>query len=356
MTSLSDQELGFAIVGCGVISHSHAPALRRVPGTRLVAVADIVPEKARQLGTEFSVPYSSDPREVIERDDVDAVCVCVPSGLHAEIGIMAAAAGKHVVVEKPIDVSLEAADRLIDACDRAGIRLAVISQLRFNDRVREVRRLIDEGRLGRLLLGEAAVKWYRSQAYYDAGGWRGTLALDGGGALINQAIHYLDLLQWMMGPVESVVARTGTTALHDIEGEDIALAILRFTGGGLGVVQASTAVYPGLAERLELTGTGGTVVVEGGQIAVRALTEESGEAPAYGSRAKRSAPPAETAAADPAAIQHEGHRRQLTDFVEAVREGRAPFVGGPEGRRALETIHAIYRSARTGQTVELQTA
>lgn len=349
---MGEPELGFAIVGCGVISSFHARALAEVPGARLAAVADVVPERAGRLGAEFSVPFSADPPEVIQRDDVDAVCVCVPSGLHAEIGVMAARAGKHVVVEKPIDVSLDAADRLLEACDAAGVQLTVISQHRFDDGIRELRELIDSGRLGRLLLGEAAIKWYRTQAYYDSADWRGTLALDGGGALINQGVHYLDLLQWMMGPVESVMARTDTT-IHQMEGEDIALAILRFRGGALGVVQASTAVFPGLAERLEIAGSAGTVIIEDGAIALKHLKEEAGETEPYGARAKPSKPSTESAAADPAGIRHEGHRRQLTDFVEAVRDHRAPFVTGAEGRRALATIEAVYRSGRSGRTVEL---
>lgn len=350
---MGDGELGFAIVGCGVISALHARALAEVDGARLVAVADVVPERARRLGEEHSVPWAADPSEVIQRDDVDAVCACVPSGLHAEIGIMAAGAGKHVVVEKPIDVSLEAADRLIGACEKAGVQLAVISQRRFDDDVQRLRRMIDEGRLGRLLLGEAAVKWYRSQAYYDSEDWRGTLALDGGGALINQGIHYLDLLRWLMGPVESVVARTDT-ASHDMEGEDVALALLRFRNGALGVVQASTAVYPGLAWRVEIAGTGGTVVLENSAITVEGLKEEDEVTPARGSREKRTPPnPTETAAANPAAIAHEGHRRQLTDFVDSIRDHRPPLVTGAEARHSLEVVDAIYRSARSGHPVEL---
>lgn len=350
---MGDGELGFAIVGCGVISALHARALAEVDGARLVAVADVVPERARRLGEEHSVPWAADPSEVIQRDDVDAVCACVPSGLHAEIGIMAAGAGKHVVVEKPIDVSLEAADRLIGACEKAGVQLAVISQRRFDDDAQRLRRMIDEGRLGRLLLGEAAVKWYRSQAYYDSEDWRGTLALDGGGALINQGVHYLDLLRWLMGPVESVVARTDT-ASHDIEGEDVALALLRFRNGALGVVQASTAVYPGLAWRVEIAGTGGTVVLENSAITVEGLKEEGEVTPARGSREKRMpSNPTETAAANPAAIAHEGHRRQLTDFVDSIRDHRPPLVTGAEARHSLEVVDAIYRSARSGHPVEL---
>ena len=206
---------------------------------------------------------------LLARDDIDVVSVCVPSGLHAEVGIQAAAAGKHLVVEKPIDVSLAAADRLIDAADAAGVAMTVISQHRFDPGLVELRGLIDDGVLGRLVLGEASTKWYRSQGYYDSGPWRGTWALDGG-SLMNQGIHYVDLLRWIMGPVTEVSAVCATQG-HQIEVEDTALAVLRFSSGAVGTIVSSTAVFPGFAQRLEVSGTGGTVVVEDGEIVYRAL-------------------------------------------------------------------------------------
>ncbi len=350
---MTQRTYGFAIVGGGVIAPFHARAIARIAKATLRAVVDAVPETAQRRGQEFGVPAYSDLRQVLARPDVDVVCVCVPSGLHAEIGVQAAQAGKHVVVEKPIDVSLEAADRLIAACRRHGVRLAVISQHRFDAGVQRLRAALEAGRFGRLLLGDAVIKWYRTQQYYDSGGWRGTWRLDGGGALINQGVHYADLLQWMMGPVERVVARFATAA-HTIEVEDVALALLTFRSGALGVLQASTAVYPGLPERLEITGTGGTAIVEAGEVRVWEFKDEKGEAGPYGAKVRSTtAAPGPAAARDPAALQIAGHVAQITDMVASVESGRDPVITGEEARRPLEIILAVYESARSGREVVL---
>jgi len=346
--------VGFGIVGCGVISKWHAMAVADLPGATLVGVTDAQPERAEQAAARFGTECVPDLDSLLARDDLDVVCVCTPSGLHAEVGVQAARAGKHVIVEKPIDVSLEAADRLITACREAGVRLGVIFQHRFDDGVQALRDLIDSGRLGRLLLGAAATKWYRTQEYYDSGAWRGSWELDGGGCLMNQGVHYVDLLQWMMGPVERVVAQMGTLD-HDIEVEDAAMAMLTFAGGAMGTLEGSTVTFPGLPERLEVSGTGGSVVIDDGEISLRELKDERGETGAYG--AKRDVRPVHSprpsGAADPAAIRHEGHRRQFADFLEALRTGRDPLVTGEEGRKSLEIILAVYESARTGRPVTL---
>jgi len=357
---MAARTFGLGIVGCGVIAPFHAMAAGDLPNARLVAVADIVPEAAARRGAEFGVEHHTDVDALLARNDVDVVSVCVPSGLHAEVGARAAAAGKHVIVEKPIDVTLEAADRLIAACRRHGVALTVISQHRFNPAVRRMRELIDAGRLGRLVLGDAIVKWYRSQEYYDSGDWRGTWSLDGGGSLMNQGVHYTDLLQWMMGPVEGVFARTATAVHERIEVEDVAVAIVRFAGGAVGTLEASTAVYPGLTERLEVTGTGGTVIVEGGRLRACELKDERGETSAYGAKLAADRPAAEDGgaggAADPAAISHAGHRAQIADLLEAVETGRDPAITGEEARKPLELILAVYRSAREGREVALPLA
>jgi UDP-N-acetyl-2-amino-2-deoxyglucuronate dehydrogenase len=349
---MPERDFGFAIVGCGVIAPFHARAIADLEGARLVAVTDEVEEAAAKRGAEFGVDYTTDLDAVLARPDVDVVSICVPSGLHAEVGVRAARAGKHVVVEKPIDITLEAADRLIEECRAAGVKLTVISQHRYDPDVQRVRELIDGGRLGRLILGDAIVKWYRTQQYYDSGDWRGTWSLDGGGCLMNQGVHYVDLLQWMMGPVESVFARTATAA-HQIEVEDIAIAVLRFASGALGVLQASTAVYPGLPERLEITGTGGTTIVEAGRLTVRQLKDEKGETAAYGSKLQDGEKPGETGSADPAAISHAGHRAQLADMLDAIERDREPMLSGEEARKPLEIILAVYESARAGREIHL---
>jgi UDP-N-acetyl-2-amino-2-deoxyglucuronate dehydrogenase len=339
---------GFGIVGSGVIASIHAEAVASLPAARLVAVTDAVPGSATSLAGAFGCAAEPDLDALLARDDVDVVSVCVPSGLHADVGVRAAAAGKHLVVEKPIDVSLAAADRLIGAARAAGVALTVISQHRFDPGLAELRRLLDGGALGRLVLGEASTKWYRSQGYYDSAPWRGTWGLDGG-SLMNQGIHYVDLLLWCMGPVTEVTALYATQT-HRIEVEDTALAALRFSSGAVGTIVASTAVFPGFAQRLEITGTAGTVVVEDGQIvrrALRAELPESGE----GSLDNVSAAPA--AAASAAALDPASHAAQIADLLAAIDAGRQPSVTAESGRAALEVVCAVYESAREGRTVAL---
>jgi len=344
---------GIGIVGTGVIAATHAAAIAAVPGARLVAVTDVVPERAIQFAGSHGCAAEPGLDALLARDDIDVVSVCVPSGLHAEVGIQAAAAGKHLVVEKPIDVSLAAADRLIDAADAAGVAMTVISQHRFDPGLVELRGLIDEGVLGRLVLGEASTKWYRSQGYYDSGAWRGTWALDGG-SLMNQGIHYVDLLRWVMGPVTEVSAVCATQD-HQIEVEDTALAVLRFSSGAVGTVVSSTAVFPGFAQRLEVSGTGGTVVVEDGEIVHRALTSDSPDLGLRGTLLPR--PTAEPgAAANAAALDVASHAAQIADLLAAVEQGREPSVTGRSGRDALEVVCAIYESAREGRPVALPAA
>lgn len=344
---------GFGIVGCGIIAPFHARAIKELPNARLVAVADPTPERAQQFAKEFGAEGHTDVLELLARTDIDIVCVCVPSGLHAKVGVQAAAAGKHVVVEKPIEVTLEAADRLIAACESNGVELAVISQHRWDAGVRELKELVDSGRLGSLVLGDAIVKWYRTQKYYDSAGWRGSWKLDGGGALMNQGVHYVDLLQWVMGPVERVFARTRTSAHERIEVEDIAVAVLSFSSGAVGILECTTAAYPGLSERLEISGTGGTAIVEAGALKVRELKDEKGETTPYGGKLAAAGEGRGQAASNPADISYRGHREQLADLIEVIENGRRPFIDGVEARKPLEIILAVYESARTGRDVTL---
>jgi UDP-N-acetyl-2-amino-2-deoxyglucuronate dehydrogenase len=341
---------GIGIVGTGVIAATHAEAIAAIPGARLVAVSDVVPERALRFAGGRGCAAEPSLDALLARDDIDVVSVCVPSGLHAEVGIQVAAAGKHLIVEKPIDVSLVAADRLIEAVDAAGVAMTVISQHRFDPGLVELRRLIDDGVLGRLVLGEASTKWYRSQGYYDSGPWRGTWSLDGG-SLMNQGIHYVDLLRWTMGPVIEVSAIYATED-HQVEVEDTALAVLRFTSGAVGTIVSSTAVFPGFAQRLEVSGTGGTVVVEDGEIVRRAFTSDSPDPGLRGTRLPRPAS-AEGAAANAAALGVASHTAQIADLLAAVEQGREPSVTGRNGREVLEVVSAVYESAREGRPVVL---
>jgi UDP-N-acetyl-2-amino-2-deoxyglucuronate dehydrogenase len=341
---------GFGIVGTGVIAQTHAEAIAALPAARLVAVTDVAPESAKAFADARDCGAEPDLDALLARTDLDVVSVCVPSGLHAEVGIQVAAAGKHLVVEKPIDVTLEAADRLIDAVRAAGVAMTVISQHRFDPGLIELRRLLDDGALGRLILGEASTKWYRSQGYYDSAEWRGTWAFDGG-ALMNQGIHYVDLLRWSMGPVAEVTAVCETQD-HQIEVEDVALAVLRFASGAVGTIVASTAVFPGFAQRLEISGTGGTVVVEDGEIAHRGLRSEVPDLGLRGNRAGLGAT-LPGAAANAADLGTSSHSAQIADLLAAIDEGREPAVTAQNGRETLEVICAVYESARAGKSVVL---
>jgi predicted dehydrogenase len=270
----------------------HAAAIATVPRARLAAVTDVAGGAAAAFAAARGCAAEPGLDQLLARPDVDVVCVCVPSGLHAEVGVRAARAGKHLVVEKPIDVTLAAADRLIEAARAAGVALTVISQHRFDPGLIELKRLLGDGALGRLVLAEASTKWYRTQAYYDSAAWRGTWAMDGG-SLMNQGIHYVDLLRWCMGPVTEVTAVCVTQA-HQVEVEDTALAIVRFASGAVGTILSSTAAYPGFPQRLDITGTDGTVIVEDGRIVRRAFGGRSrvpgDDAGASGYRASRTRP------------------------------------------------------------------
>jgi len=347
---------GFGIVGTGVIAAMHAAAIATLPRARLAAVTDVT-DVADGAAAAFAAARgcAAEPGldQLLARPDVDVVCVCVPSGLHAEVGVRAAMAGKHLVVEKPIDVTLAAADRLIEAARTAGVALTVISQHRFDPGLIELKRLLGDEALGRLVLAEASTKWYRTQAYYDSAEWRGTWAMDGG-SLMNQGIHYVDLLRWCMGPVTEVTAVCVTQA-HQVEVEDTALAMVRFGSGAVGTILSSTAAYPGFPQRLEITGTDGTVIVEDGRIVRRAFGPRAGASEAGGSAGTGAlvALGALGGAADPAAIEVASHAAQIADLLAAIEEGRAPAVDGQAGRDALEIVRAVYTSARTGAPVRL---
>jgi UDP-N-acetyl-2-amino-2-deoxyglucuronate dehydrogenase len=344
---------GFGIAGTGVIAAIHAEAIALIPDARLVAVTDVADGAAAAFAAAHGGKAEPDLGALLARGDIEVVCVCVPSGLHARVGVLAAKAGKHLVVEKPIDVSLDAADRLIEAAQAAGVALTVISQHRFDAGLVELTRLLGERALGRLVLGEASTKWYRSQAYYDSAAWRGTHAMDGG-SLMNQGIHYVDLLRWCMGPATEVMAVCSTQA-HQMEAEDTALAIVRFSSGAVGTILSSTAAFPGFPQRLEITGTKGTVTVEDGQIVRQAFGAGARPATAAVAGSGARAGPASPAAvgSDPAAMDVASHAAQIADLLAAVDSGRQPAVSGQSAREALEIVCAVYESARTGRPVRM---
>lgn len=346
---------GFAIVGCGMIARFHCKAIADIPGARVAALVGRTRASAEKLANEMGLSgllCTDDLGEALQNPGVDALIVTTPSGVHMESAVLAARAGKHVVVEKPLEVTADRCDAIIEACDKAGVLLCTIFPSRFGDANRELKSAIDAGRFGRLTLGETTVKWWRSQQYYDEGGWKGTQALDGGGALMNQAIHNVDLLLWMMGAVESVAAFTGTLAHDRIEVEDTAVASVRFKNGALGVIQATTSVWPGLSKTIAIHGDKGSAEIEQDDLLLwkyqHELPGDSGIRERFAVKSGSSG-----GSSNPGAISHVGHTRQLADFIDAIKENRKPFVDGAEGRRSVELIEAIYQSARTGTIVRL---
>jgi UDP-N-acetyl-2-amino-2-deoxyglucuronate dehydrogenase len=253
---------GFGIVGCGMIAKFHARAIADIADANLIACYNRTAPKADALAAEFGGQAYTNLDEMLARDDVHIITVCSPSGAHLEPCVAAARAGKHVIVEKPLDVTLERCDAMIAACDAAGVKLATIFPSRFHQSSKLMKQAVDAGRFGKLVLGDAYVKWFRTQEYYDSGAWRGTWQLDGGGALMNQAIHSVDLLLWLMGPAVEVMAHTATLAHERIEVEDVATATVRFASGALGVIEATTAGFPGSLKKIELTGSAGTAILE----------------------------------------------------------------------------------------------
>ena len=338
----------FALVGAGNIGRIYVEAFSHVQEGAIAVVCDAAPPAGRALAEQCGADFESDIHAAVARTDVDAVIVATPSGTHAEIAIAAANAGKNLLVEKPLDITLQRVDSIIRAADEAGVILGCVFPLRFSEGVRQAKEALDAGRLGRLTLADAYVKWYRPQTYYD-GSWRGTWRLDGGGALMNQSIHNIDLVQYLAGPVERVMGRTATLA-HEMETEDTASAVLTYRNGAMGVVQGATTCWPGDQARVELHGDRGTIVLEEGQVTVWKLADAGEEEEMT---MLRTATDGGTGAADPLAIGYEKHRRQIVDFIGALQEGRSPAIQGAEARRSVEIIRAIYRSAQTGMPVTL---
>jgi predicted dehydrogenase len=340
------EEIGIGLVGAGLIGGVHAAAIAAVPGARLLAVCGRDAERTREFAARHEATAYTDYDAFLAHPGLIVVDICTPSGTHAEFGIKAASAGHHVLVEKPIEITPARADALIDACEAAGVRLGAIFQSRFLPATQRIRRAAIEGRFGRLLLGSAYVKWYRAPEYYAAGSWHGTLALDGGGALINQAIHTLDLLQWVMGPAAEVCAFRGALRYSHLEGEDTLVGSLRFRSGALGAIEATTSVAPGFKRRLEISGERGTAILDGDAISHWSL--DDGEERSEGNQADIT-----DGSADPATIAIEGHRRQIEDFVAAISDGSAPEVDGREARKSIVLVDALYRAADERRVVSL---
>lgn len=349
------EEIGFGIVGCGNIGPIHADAIAGVPGAYLVAVSDVSLARARKLAKIYGAVAYADYQEMLKCDDIQVVCLCVPSGMRLEIALACIAAGKHILCEKPLEVTTARAARIIQAAEKAGVILACVFQSRFTKASRLVKEAVDQGRFGRLVLVNAYVKWFRSSKYYRSVKWRGTKKLDGGGALMNQGIHMIDLILWLAGNAIWVQAEVRTVRHRYIESEDLAVAQIGFANGALGTVEATTAVYPGHKARVEIHGTRGSVIIEEGTIVFWRFQKPFPiDRKIEKAIRKNSESELGGAAGDPIkGLKSEGHRLVIHDLVQAIRQERKPFVPGSEGIRAVGLIEAIYRSARTGRKVRL---
>jgi UDP-N-acetyl-2-amino-2-deoxyglucuronate dehydrogenase len=347
-------EHGFGIIGCGMIAEFHTRAINEIDNARVVGAWSRNTANAEKIAglARGGCPIFDDLDALLAQPGLDVVCICTPSGAHLEPAVQAAAAGKHVVVEKPLEITTPRCDAIIEACDSAGVRLCTIFPSRFTPANIRLKEAITLGRFGRLTLGDTHVKWWRTQQYYDSGGWRGTWQLDGGGALMNQAIHNVDLLTWLMGDVVSVTALTATLAHKRIEVEDTAVAALQFQNGALGVIEAATSAYPGLLKRTEIHGDRGSARVEQDDITLWEFQEKvPSDNELYAAMAGQTG--FKAGASDPRGITHIGHRDQLTDFLDAIDNARQPKVDGREGRKSVEIIRAIYRSAQSATVVTL---
>ncbi|MCP1310616.1 Gfo/Idh/MocA family protein [Paenibacillus tyrfis] len=335
---MSDQsrKVRFAVVGCGGISSSHFTGIERAPEAELAAVCDVDACRAEQYGAKYGVKAYTDYGQLLTNPDVDVVCLCTPSGMHAGQTIQAAEAGKHVVCEKPMAIRLSDAERMIEACDVIGVKLATIFPRRMSPASQFVKKLLDDGKLGRLSLCSGYVKFYRDQAYYDSAGWRGTWAMDGGGAMMNQGIHTIDLLQWLAGPVDSLHGYA-RNVLRDIEVEDTAVASLQFKSGALGSIEATTTAYNQPDHRIVLHGDKGTIVLTGDEITTFDVIGEKVDIPQF----------------EPFAVIPDGHAAQIRDMALAVLHDREPVVTGHDGKHSLEIILSTYESYRSRREILL---
>jgi len=334
----------FGIIGVGNITPVHAAAIQGVADSQLVAVATRDPNRGRDFVAKFGGEWHSDYHDLLKRDDVEAVTLCTPHQLHLPMTLDAAAAKKHVLCEKPMARNIAECDQMIAACERSGVTLGVIFQFRFESLARRLKTLIDENKLGNLIWSSASMIWHRTDAYYDSGEWRRTWE-GGGGVMINQAIHSIDLMLWLSGMPKRITAQMRTLT-HQIDVEDAAIATLEYDGGRLGLVQATTAAYPGYPERLEFFGVNGGAIYHKGQGRLEwhiAHPKEDGFEEAEVS----------SGAARPMDITATGHILQFQDFAQAIREKRSPLVDGREGRKSMQVVDAIYRSAREQSPVEL---
>lgn len=347
---MNKKKIGFGIVGTGSIAHIHARAIHAIGNAVLKGVFNINKNKADLFAGEHHCESYATLEEMLNDKDISVVCICTPSGMHLEPALKCIEKGKHCLIEKPLEITLERCDQIINAASKYGIKVGVVFPSRFQDVNKLLKEAIVEKRFGNMVLGDAYVKWSRTPEYYQSAKWRGTWEYDGGGALMNQGIHTVDLLQWFMGPVQSIQAFSKNIRHLDIEVEDTVVAILKFHNGALGTVECSTAAFPGSPKRIEILGTTGTAIIEENNLLTWQFAKESANdntiRDQYSIRKASGG-----GASDPMGIGFYGHQKQIEDMMNALESGSAVMIDEKEGRKSVEIVLGIYESAKTGKTV-----
>jgi predicted dehydrogenase len=341
----------FGVIGCGVIGKMHAGVICSIPGAILAGAADVNPALSKALAEDYGCSSYESYTDILKRDDIDAVAVCLPSGMHCKAAADAAMAGKHVIVEKPIEIETDRAKVMIDICRRYGVKLSVIMQHRFDEAVQALKKCVDSGNMGGLYMGTSRTIWYREPQYYAGSSWRGTWKLDGGGALINQSIHYIDLLLYIMGPVESVSGKCRTLFHKNIEVEDTGIAVLQFKNGAVGTIEGTTVAYPGLFTELCVYGEKGSIIIRNDRLEHYGFKD--GEKPEFKELLNRKDEENGTGSSRAEGLAASSHRKQYEDVIDSIKNDREPLVTGEEGIRALAVIKAIYESSKSHKEIEV---
>lgn len=349
---MKQTKFGFGIIGTGVIAHFHAKAISEIAQANLIGVYNSTSDKSKEFARQHSCTAFDTLNDLLNTREIDIVCICTPSGSHFEPAIASISAGKHCIIEKPLEVTLERCDMIIDAAQKAGVLVSVIFPSRFHDASQQLKESIANSRFGNLVLGDAYVKWSRSPEYYASAAWRGTWKYDGGGALMNQGIHCVDLLQWLMGPVQSVQSFTANIKHKNIEVEDTVVSALKFQNGALGTLECSTAVFPGAPKRIEIMGTEGTAILEEDSLLTwRFRSEDSRDELIRTGMGSRKV--SRGGSSNPTDIGFIGHQKQLENIIHSIQTGDRLMIDGVEGRKSVEIILAVYESARTGRMITL---
>lgn len=343
---------GFGIIGAGAIAEVHARAIDTIIDADLIGIYDHNPDKTITFSIKYNCTAFESVEEMCHDNRVDIVCICTPSGLHLEPAITAITSGKHCVIEKPIETTLERCDRIIEAGIKHNVMVSGIFPMRFSRVNIELKKAIEDGRFGKLVMGDAYIKWYRNSDYYKDVKWRSNFSSSGGGAVMNQGIHSVDLLRWFMGKVDAVCAFTGLVGHDDLEVEDVAVATLKFANGAMGVIEASTAVNPGFFRKIEILGTKGSVIIEEEKIIVWEFEQET-ESDQIIREKYSGSHQSGGGVSDPKAISDIGHLRQLLDIIKCLNNGHPPAIDALEARKAVELVLAIYASARNKRIVYL---